>query len=147
MSNTPKNQSVPIEILIEQIVKNETTIFDAINALKKQLRFMNEEALYNMIIDLLKCNKHLPLIDNYKNDLNDIDNINEETENIMKSFEPNELIQLRTSLMTDNNKHNHIKTHENQSFVMDWMKVCECVSHEMWPKLSSIIKSIIREKK
>ncbi len=29
---------------------------------------------------------------------------------------------------------------------MDWMKICECISHEMWPKLSSIIKSIIREK-
>eukprot|EP01084_Bolivina_argentea_P309263 534943_1 len=32
------------------------------------------------------------------------------------------------------------------SFQMDWMKICECISHEMWPKLSSIIKSIIREK-
>eukprot|EP01084_Bolivina_argentea_P039563 73111_1 len=67
----------------------------------------------------------------------------------MKSFEPNELIQLRTSLMTDNNKNNDIKTDEmdeNQSFMMDWMKICECVSHEMWPKLSSIIKAIIRQK-
>ncbi len=31
-------------------------------------------------------------------------------------------------------------------FKMDWLKICECISHEMWPKLSSIVTSIIREK-
>eukprot|EP01084_Bolivina_argentea_P309262 534940_1 len=48
-----------------------------------------------------------------------------------------------TETETSENKTDKSVTHTG--FKMDWMKICECISHEMWPKLSSIIKSIIRE--
>eukprot|EP01084_Bolivina_argentea_P277810 474433_1 len=65
----------------------------------------------------------------------------------MKSTEAYEIEKLHTTSISNDEKPNKIETNENQiDFKMDWMKICECVSHEMWPKLASIIKSIIREK-
>eukprot|EP01084_Bolivina_argentea_P258400 435624_1 len=139
MSHKQTSKSKQIYANIKEIIKNEKTVLDAMNAIKNELPFMNEEAAYNVIIDLLK----------YRGDLSDIDSINRETENLMESFEDNEVAQLRETLMfhdekNENDTHNVLLS--AQSFQMDWMKICECISHEMWPKLSSIIKSFIREK-
>eukprot|EP01084_Bolivina_argentea_P262891 444770_1 len=77
------------------------------------------------------------------NDLQElfIDNRNKETENIEAS----------SKILISDEKKQETETFDDinlcsQNFRMDWMKICECVSHEMWPKLSSIIKSIIRDK-
>eukprot|EP01084_Bolivina_argentea_P277812 474437_1 len=65
----------------------------------------------------------------------------------MKSTEAYEIEKLHTTSISNDEKPNKIETNENQiDFKMDWMKICECICHEMWPKLSNIIKSIIREK-
>eukprot|EP01084_Bolivina_argentea_P210685 358506_1 len=161
MAHTLTNQSIHIKQNIEQILQNESTVQDAIKTLKNELPFFNEETLYNMITDLVKYDKNLSLIDNFKGDESDANSINTETENLIQSFEHDDVLQLRKTLMSDDEQNNEIETYENKTdksllistdsamhigFKMDWMKICECISHEMWPKLSSIIKSIIREK-
>eukprot|EP01084_Bolivina_argentea_P210687 358511_1 len=142
MSELQTNQSKPSDIQVEkinEIISSHSTVLDAMNALKNELPFMNEETLYNFIIYLLKHNQNLSLIDNFINDLNDNHNINKETENIIASIEDSELIPLRTILISDDNIQNEIKISENKnkindttslshSFKMDWMKICECIS-------------------
>eukprot|EP01084_Bolivina_argentea_P284385 487390_1 len=146
MSHTQTNQFKQKNVNFEQIISNHSTVLDAINALKQELSFMNEETLYNFVIYLLKQNQHLSLIDNFTNDLNDNDLINKETENIISSIEDNELIPLRKILISDDETKINDTIVLSLSFKMDWMKICECISHEMWPKLSFIIKSIIEQK-
>eukprot|EP01084_Bolivina_argentea_P289876 497839_1 len=100
---------------IENILKEESTTLDAINSLRNELPFVNEETLYKMIIDILKHNKHLSLTDNFQSDSSDIDNINEETEDLMELFQDNEVIQLRKTLMSHDEKNNDIETNENKN--------------------------------
>ncbi len=95
-----------INVIIQEIIKNATTVLDAVNVLKIELPFFNEETLYNMIIDILKNNKQFTLVDNFKGDDSDDNSINEETENLMESFEHKEVLQLRETLMSDDEKHN-----------------------------------------
>eukprot|EP01084_Bolivina_argentea_P123599 219036_1 len=154
MSESETNPLTKTIFDIDEIVRNHSTISDAIDTIKNKLPFMNEETLYNIIIDLLKYNKHLSLIDNFRHESSNNDSINKETEDLIKSFHPNELTQLHNVLISDEEKNDNISTDEKQkhvasllNFKMDWMKICECISHEMWPKLSSIIKGIIRKKK
>eukprot|EP01084_Bolivina_argentea_P018660 34714_1 len=94
--------------ILMTIVKQYPNISDAIHAVKKQLPFMHEETISNLITDFIQHKK------NHHSIKLDVEN----------KFNENDPIA---------------------SFKMDWMKICECVSHEMWPKLSSIIKSIINE--
>ncbi len=79
---------------IYEIVKNRSHISDAINTLKNTLPFVKEETLYNIIIHLLKQNKHLSLMDNFQTQSNANDMINKETDDLRQSFHPNELSQL-----------------------------------------------------
>eukprot|EP01084_Bolivina_argentea_P086492 156345_1 len=150
MSDTQTNTASQIHLDIEAIARDHATISDAINTLKKQLPFIDEETLYKIITGLLKYNKHLSLTDNFQTELVDNDTANEEAEDLIKSFHPDEITKLQDLLMSDEEK-THYPNDEKQehtskeTFKMNWMKICECVSHEMWPKLSSVIKGIIRE--
>eukprot|EP01084_Bolivina_argentea_P212685 361480_1 len=153
MSHIETNESV--NGYIEQIVQNHSTIVDAMKALKHKFPFMNDETLYNVIMDLLKYNKHLSLIDNFKDIFSESNSsmnessINNATENIIMEFEPYEIEKLQETLVINDEKESTIDAvdiNKNTiNYKMDWMKICECVSHEMWPALSSRIKSIIRE--
>eukprot|EP01084_Bolivina_argentea_P258401 435625_1 len=133
MSHKQTSKSKQIYANIKEIIKNEKTVLDAMNAIKNELPFMNEEAAYNVIIDLLKYNTDLKLTDNFRGDLSDIDSINRETENLMESFEDNEVAQLRETLMFHDEKNENDLLLSSKSFQMDWMKICASISHEMWP--------------
>ncbi len=86
---------------INEIISNHSTVLDVMNELKNELPFMNEETLYNFVVYSLKQNQHLSLIDNFINDLNENENINKETENIIQSIEnDHELTPLRNVLLS-----------------------------------------------
>ena len=41
---------------------------------------------------------------------------------------------------------NEIHNKVNYSFKMDWMKISNCIEHELYPKLASTIRAIINNK-
>eukprot|EP01084_Bolivina_argentea_P048006 88488_1 len=142
MSQSQKTeQKSMVTDIITKTVEKHSTISNAVTDLKQQLPFMSDDAVYNMIVDLLKHNKHLKLLDDYRNNSNDID-INEETERLLSSFDQNDLTDLQQTLHEINKNDNPSTTID---FTMDWTKICQCVTHEMWPKLASIIKSLIHK--
>ena len=36
---------------------------------------------------------------------------------------------------------------ESDGFVLNWDRICNCIAHEMWPKLASSIRGIVSEEK
>eukprot|EP01083_Nonionella_stella_P299276 1015905_1 len=122
---------------IKQVITNQPTITTAIDALKHDIPFLHDEACYHLIMDILKQNTHLQLINDYNTKRvpeSDTD-IDRETDDMLATFDERELKEYTQTLQSNDN-----------ICVMDWNKVIECVNHEMWPKLGSIIKGILRKK-
>eukprot|EP01084_Bolivina_argentea_P102159 183062_1 len=72
----------------------------------------------------------------------DID-INDETEKLLEAMEPHEIMFLQSGHnQIKNNKKIYINT-KKRRFEMTWSHITNCVRHEMWPKLSSILQSIV----
>eukprot|EP01083_Nonionella_stella_P293558 998383_1 len=112
---------------IHQIISKQSTITGAINALKRDVPFMNDEACFHIITALVKEDDDLLLIDDYNtNRVSDSDaDINQETEDILATFDESEMKDLYVQTLQTN----------DDIGVMDWNKIIECVKHEMWPKL------------
>eukprot|EP01083_Nonionella_stella_P126616 383325_1 len=125
---------------IKQIITKQSTITEAINALKHDVSFTSDDACYYIIIGLLKEDDNLNLVDDYnptRAPKGDSDgDINKETEDILETFDESEMKELYTQVLQSN----------EEILVMDWNKIIECVKHEMWPKLGSIIKGILNSK-
>eukprot|EP01083_Nonionella_stella_P126615 383324_1 len=123
---------------IKQIITKQSTITEAINALKHDVSFTSDDACYYIIIGLLKEDDNLNLVDDYnptRAPKGDSDgDINKETEDILETFDESEMKELYTQVLQSN----------EEILVMDWNKIIECVKHEMWPKLGSIMKGILR---
>eukprot|EP01083_Nonionella_stella_P302418 1042613_1 len=109
-----------------QLQKQSVIITTAINALKRDIPSLDDEACCRFIIDLVKQDeKKLASVSG-----SDID---KETEDILATFEESEMKEYAQAL----------QSHDDIG-VMDWDKIIECVWHEMWPKLGSIMKGILR---
>eukprot|EP01083_Nonionella_stella_P313891 1128631_1 len=122
---------------IKQTITEQSTITAAINALKLDIPFLDDEACYRFIIGLLKHDDiaGLNLIDDYNTQHapeSDGD-INRETEDMLATFEQSEMKEYAQTMQSNDN-----------IGAVDWDKIIECVRHEMWPKLGSIMKAILR---
>eukprot|EP01084_Bolivina_argentea_P127048 224768_1 len=78
------------------------------------------------------------------------DNVDNATEEMILSLDNDEFATMHDILVHDGRDNAAYRSHSLSKssaidFKMDWTKICECVAHEMWPKLSSIIKTIISE--
>eukprot|EP01084_Bolivina_argentea_P219446 372193_1 len=81
----------------------------------------------------------------------DRDDIEEQTIMMLSSFTDTELNELKQTLQSDDDHtihspqhHSALTTFHNKSdSLMNWSNVCQCVKQQMWPKLSSAIKSIV----
>eukprot|EP01083_Nonionella_stella_P174898 607598_1 len=125
---------------IKQTITEQSTITAAINALKLDIPFLDDEACYRFIIGLLKHDDiaGLNLIDDYNTQhASESDGyINRETEDMLATFTHSEMKEYAQTMQSNDN----IGT-------MNWNKIIECVRHEMWPKLGSIMKGILRANK
>eukprot|EP01083_Nonionella_stella_P083159 229783_1 len=122
---------------IKQTITEQSTITAAINALKLDIPFLDDETCYRIIIGSLKQNDiaGLNLIDDYNTQrASESDgDINRETEDMLATFAHSEMKEYAQTMQSNDN----IDT-------MNWNKIIECVGHEMWPKLGSIMKAILR---
>eukprot|EP01083_Nonionella_stella_P157109 509652_1 len=119
---------------MKQMVAAQSTITAAINALQRNIPFLNDDACYQIIMELQK-DDGLNLIDDYnaKYTPKSDEDINKKTDDMLETFVANEMKEYAQTL----------QSHDDIG-VMDWDKIIECVRHEMWPKLGSIMKAILR---
>eukprot|EP01083_Nonionella_stella_P313023 1121750_1 len=121
----------------KQLVAAESTVTAAINALQRNIPFLSDhdDACYQIIMDLLQEDEDLNLIDDYnaKHTPKSDEDINKKTDDMLETFVANEMKEYAQTL----------QSHDDIG-VMDWDKIIECVRHEMWPKLGSIMKGILR---
>eukprot|EP01083_Nonionella_stella_P082684 228284_1 len=118
----------------KQLVAAQSTVTAAINALQRNIPFLSDDACYRIIMDLLQEDDDLDLIDDYntKHTPKSDDDINKKTDDILATFDANEMKEFAQTLQAN-----------DDIGVMDWDKIIECVRHEMWPKLGSIMKGIL----
>ena len=92
-----------------------------------------KEICHSIIIELIKN------IDDYMNN----DNIEKETINMLSSFNINELIDLKKTLESDDEKYDNIlPTLDYKN--LNWFNISSAISHELSDKISSVIIGIIK---
>eukprot|EP01084_Bolivina_argentea_P027417 50972_1 len=139
---THKNEEIVLDTNnITQIIRSYSNIENAVNALYQKLPF-SKQTCYNIVNDLVEEN------DENKDKYNDI---NEHTEIIISSFDDNELHEMQQIFTADNypsiTTNNKINTAATKQVIrINWNHIIQCVNHEMWPKLGSIIEAIINNK-
>eukprot|EP01083_Nonionella_stella_P040066 108948_1 len=120
---------------IKQLVASQSTVTAAINALQRNIPFLNDDACFHIIMDVLQDDDDLNLIDDYNSKYTpkSDEDINKKTDDMLETFDANEMKEYAQTLQAN-----------DDIGVMDWDKIIECVRHEMWPKLGSIMKGILR---
>eukprot|EP01083_Nonionella_stella_P112252 329976_1 len=123
---------------VKKTIAKQVTITAAINALKLDIPFLDDDECYRIIIRLIKQNDGLNLMDDYntKHASENDGDINKETEDLLATFGESEMKTYAQTLQSN-----------DDIDVIDWNKIIECVRHEMWPKLGSIMKGILRANK
>eukprot|EP01084_Bolivina_argentea_P044027 81057_1 len=121
-------------VKLQDVDECEIVDSDDLNATWKSL--VNDRSKH--VIDIqISFNQHYIDSDAY--------NVNNEAEEIMNGLELSELQMLQSVVNKDKlkNESENQPIDKTNNFRMDWWKVCNAISHEMWPILSSTVKAII----
>ncbi len=143
---------------ITEIIEKHSKVSTALDDIHSQLSLIiSSQTCYHIITELMKNNANIQLIDDVKN----ANDINEETDNLVLAMNETEIRTLLTTLNDSlvplhsaNNKNNsEFYTDNNEAsealveFELNWDRICNCIGHEMWPKLASSIRGIVNEQK
>eukprot|EP01084_Bolivina_argentea_P200532 342903_1 len=121
---------------INATINKHLTISSAVNELTQKLPF-SEEMYDNMIMS--NYNKMVNELTKHDQNIkwfHSNDDINKQTDDIISSFNEDELSQMKQIMQSD-------KTNDQIKFYMNWDHICNAIQHEMWPKLANIVRAVI----